>query len=282
MNNGVSTTNSQSSLPSLTHKVVPVGSMVLAIVFNVYYVLGPHPQVDNHHSFHVKNTAFTANGFFVVTYFLVLYLWQLVFVCSFYKPNSEVVQQSKDIGWHFTVFNLLQIVWSWLFGRGHFIWSEIFLIANFVNLLAMYVSHRPYAMRPLSAWMIVHVPTTAMPIAWVGYAIFWNGAVAFHATGLAARIVANILIWDFLLAPGLFLILFRDYAIGFATSYLMFGLGVGQFFTKIIALQWIFAFIIAATLFVGSCIVAVTPVPTSHVDVEEAPRSDERAPLLAE
>lgn len=282
MNNQGTTSTSQANVPSLTHKVVSVTSLILAIVFNAYFVLGSHPTLDNRHSFHVRNTAFTANGFFILVFWLILYVWQLAFTFTFYSPRSEIAEQSKDIGWHFTLFNILQVLWAWLFGTEHYIWSEIVIIINFINLLSLYVSHRPYALRPFSTWALVHIPTTAMPISWASYAIFWNGAVAFHATGLAARIVANILIWDLLLVPALFMVLFRDYAIGFATSYIMFGLGVGQLFTKVIALQWIFAFTIAGILFVGAVAVALTPRPATAVDVEEAPRSDERAPLLAE
>ena len=272
--------NNNRILPSLTHKAVAYASFVIAVYFNIRYVVGLHSHLDNDHTFHVANTPFTANVFFIVAYWLLLYVLQLTFLVQFYRPESAIIERSKDIGWHFTLFNILQIIWSWLFARGHFFWSEVTLIVNFFNLLALYVSHKPYAVTPVSRWAQIHVPTTAMPFSWIFYAIFWNGAVLFHAKGLAARIVANVLIWDFLIVPAMFLVLYKDWAVGLSSSYLMWGLGVGQFFVKVFALQWIFAFIIASLLFVGSLLMAVAPRPV--ISESEAPAlPNERAPLLS-
>ena len=43
-----------------------------------------------------------------------------------------------------------------------------------------------------------------MPLSWVMFALFWNGAVMFHIHKLFGRILANVFIWDFLLVPGVF------------------------------------------------------------------------------
>ena len=74
---------------------------------------------------------------------------------------------------------------------------------------------------------------------------------------------------------------------GLSLSVLAAAIGVAQFTRQIVALQWIFAFVIMALLFVGTLGVAV-PVWTGR-DIrwrrrdEEAPPADaERAPLLNE
>ena len=53
------------------------------------------------------------------------------------------------------------------------------------------------------------------------------------------------------------LLLFNDWAIGFTNAYLMFALAFGQLSTKVFALQWIFAFVIAGILTVWSFIALV-------------------------
>lgn len=271
---------SSSRVPGLADRTVAIIVWILAIYFEIRYAWGRHSKIDNHHSFHVGNTAFTANVFFVGAYWLLTYLMQLLFLVQFYKPESTFVGEDADLGYHFTVFNALQILWSWFFARGHWILAEITLIVNFFNLMIAYISHKSYSIRPLSRYFFVHVPAVALPLAWIVYAIFWNGAIAFHAHGLFARIFANILVWDFLLVPGLLLVFYRDWASGLAFSYLTLALAVGQLFTKVIALQWIFAFIIAALVFVGSLYTATVPVSRTEVVVDT--ERGETAPLLNE
>lgn len=148
---------------------------------------------------------------------------------------------------------------------------------NFVNIVALYFEHKTYAIKPLSTWFLIHWPTAAFPMVWLLYAIFWNGAVLFHVHKLAGRILANILIWVFLLIPTFFLVTFNDYATGIGASILMFGLGLGQLFTKLFALQWIFAFVISGVLLVLSILAAATG--TVIVQTETTTAS-EGAPLL--
>ncbi len=49
----------------------------------------------------------------------------------------------------------------------------------------------------------------------------------------------------------------QDYTMGFTLSILTASLGVGQFFTKAIAFQWIFAFIIMGILFIATLGIAL-------------------------
>lgn len=97
-----------------------------------------------------------------------------------------------------------------LFVRSHFIWAEIILIINFFNLTSLYFRH-PATPR------FVHLPVVSGPLAWTFVALYWNGAIAFNATGLAARIFANIAIWG-ILVYGLF------FLATFGVSYLSFPL----------------------------------------------------------
>ncbi|VVT45519.1 uncharacterized protein SAPINGB_P000777 [Magnusiomyces paraingens] len=266
----------------LTRRVITIISYVLSIYFSFKYAggrWGNHPP-----TFHVNDTPFTANAIVVLVYWLFLLIGQLFYLLQFYSDDEPTLVDVTNITWHFTLFNLLHSLWIWLFSHKHkYISAEIVLIANLFNLLGLYVHHKPYAIKPLSRWITIHPSTCALPLSWVMYAIFWNGAVAFHAhRGFFSRIVANIFIWEFLLVPGLFIILFNDWAIGFSSAALVFGIGIAQLFTKIIALQWIFAFIIAGLLFLLSTIIAIPKLtPAAITKLREDTRGNgERAPLL--
>lgn len=266
----------------LTRRAVTILSFALSVYFSFRYAggrLGHHPP-----TFHVNDTPFTANAFVVLVYWFFLIIGQLFYILQYYASDENTVREIANTTWHFTLFNLLHSLWIWLFSHKHrYVAAELVLIANLFNLLALYVNHKPYAVKPLSKWLSIHPPVAALPLSWVMYAIFWNGAVAFHShKGFFSRIVANLFIWEFLLVPGLFLILFNDWAIGFSSAALVFGIGVAQLFTKLIALQWIFAFVIAGSLFVLSTVVAIptlTPTVVKRVQAEHS-RSSERAPLL--
>lgn len=71
---------------------------------------------------------------------------------------------------------------------------------------------------------------------------------------------------------------------GFALSILTAAIGVGQFFLKIVALQWIFAFTIMATLFLCTLVIAVPGIFGKEIsfgrDTRVVSEDQERAPLL--
>jgi hypothetical protein len=71
---------------------------------------------------------------------------------------------------------------------------------------------------------------------------------------------------------------------GFALSILTAALGVGQFFTRAIAFQWIFAFIIMAILFLATLVIAIPGIFGKEVsfrrDQNVVSADQERAPLL--
>jgi hypothetical protein len=112
------------------------------------------------------------------------------------------VNAAAGVGSHFIFNNLLQFGFVMLFVRSHFIWAELLLIVNFFNLLSLYFRH-PALPR------FVHIPVVAGPLAWNFIALYWNGAIMFHAHSLAARILANIAIWGILVYGLFFLVVFK-------------------------------------------------------------------------
>lgn len=259
-----------------TRQVSSILSFALSVYGNVHYFI-----------FHARRgeyqTPFT--GFFITTliFWSLQYLLQLNFVLQFFTKNeSTTIQQQQKIdslvGYHFIMNNLLNFFWFYTFRKHHFIISFILLVVNFLNLMSLYVVHKSYSIKSVSDWIAVHMSTLAMPIAWVVFAIFWNGAIVFHSHGksLILRILANILVWDFLLVPMCFLAFYNDYGVGFAMSLLTLGLAINQFATRIIALQWIFATIITCLVFIASALAASGEVFVKH----NGRASDEEAPLL--
>ena len=79
-----------------------------------------------------------------------------------------------------------------------------------------------------------------MPLAWTFVAIYWNGAIMIGASAehLPARIAANVFVWAILVYGLFYIIVFKDYTIGFALSVLSASLGVGQFLRQFVAFQW--------------------------------------------
>ncbi|CCH43569.1 putative membrane protein [Wickerhamomyces ciferrii] len=258
----------------LTHKVTTTIALVLAIYGNFKYAL------------------------VVFIYWAFLHILQISFVAQYFFPEDQPtertgsetlgnilqggqptrLQVADSVGWHFTVFNILQFVWTLLFVNGHYIWSELFAILNFFNILTLYVAHKTYSIKNLRNYTLIHFSTAALPFSWLLYIIFWNGAVVVGSNSLAARIVANVFIWDFLLVPSFALIIYRDWAIGLSSAALQLALGLGQLFTKVFALQWIFAFIIAGLLFLFS--VAVLSAELKEGDRTDNSTDAENAPLV--
>ncbi|KAK6522021.1 hypothetical protein TWF281_002591 [Arthrobotrys megalospora] len=230
----------------------------------------------NHTIFGLRDhdyTAFSPSYVFVTIYWITLYTLQIGYIWHLFSNNAVHVKRAASVGPHFILFNLLQASWVHLWTRSHWWFAELMLVFNWVNLVALYLRHSD-----TPRW--IHVPVVALPLAWVEFALFWNGAVMVHCSSLACRILANIAIWNFLAFAAFFLLIFKDFHIGFATSFLMAGLGVGQFLTKTFALQWIFAFTIMAIVFLGSLLVAVPNIFSKEERTETTAGDRERAPLL--
>lgn len=71
---------------------------------------------------------------------------------------------------------------------------------------------------------------------------------------------------------------------GFSLSVLSAAIGVAQFYDKVIAFQWIFAFTIMAVLFVSTLVIAYPAWSGKEYTWprRSAPADQERAPLLAD
>jgi hypothetical protein len=266
-----------------TYKVLTILSWLLAAGVSVYYVT--NEGRDNYHLRRriwdindLYRTAFTLNAVIVDIYWAVLFVLQVGYVAHLFSANTDNVNAAASVGSHFILNNLLHFAWVLLFVYGHFILSEIVLVLNFFNLTSLYFRHNTYP-------RFIHWPVVSAPLAWTFVAIYWNGAIAvYHPHNLVARIFGNIFVWSILVFGWFFIAVYKDYTIGFSLSVLSASLGVAQFFDRIVAFQWIFAFTIMAVLFVSTLLVAV-PAWTGQ-DLpwgkKAKPADNERAPLLAE
>lgn len=247
-------------------------------VFATFVYLFPH-QNGKHFL-----TPFSCTPIVIILYWLITLMIQFLFIVKvFFNENVSVSNQSSVIaivGPHFVVSNVLHFFWCYFFIKEKFFISEIIVFINVLNLLMLYFTHKTISIKNMADWLTIHLPVTGLPLAWALYAVFWNGACLFHShnKSLFARILANIFIWEFLLVPISLLLFHSDWSIGLATSFLMLGVGFSQLFTKLIALQWIFAFTIAGIDFVFSILSMFN---SAIRQVESDTAGDDQAPLLA-
>lgn len=248
-------------------KVATTIALILSIYGNFKYAIGRSPVEDDpEHDpfFRVGFTPFTGNYLVVAIYWALLHIHQILFISKYYYTDGGVAltdstsgaiantNNGDKIAWHFTIFNSLQFFWVLLFSNGHYIWSEIIVAINFLQIAYFYISSSTHSYTSLVDYILVHATVTALPLSWLLYTLFWNGAVMVGSNALAARIVANVFIWNFLFVPLFYLVIYRDWAVGFSSAILTLALGLGQLFTKIFALQWIFAFVIFGSLLLSS------------------------------
>ncbi|APA13096.1 hypothetical protein sscle_10g078660 [Sclerotinia sclerotiorum 1980 UF-70] len=266
-----------------TYKICTIISWLLMVVVTFYYNFHA-PQDDKNSWRHtiweqnkIHHTPFAMNAFIASIYWLFLFILQIGYVLHLFTDEAEHVNAAASVGSHFIVNNLLQFAFVMLFVRSHFIWAEIMLIINFFNLSSLYFRHN-------TTPRFIHMPATSGPLAWTFVALYWNGAIAVGAHNLPARIVANVAIWGILVYGLFFLAAYKDYTMGFALSIITAAIGVGQFFTKVFALQWIFAFTIMGTLFLATLVIAIPGIFGKEISFRrETPLGSEdreRAPLL--
>jgi len=262
-------------------RVVTVVSWLLVVLTSFYYSFRrPHEHAHHRHAHTIwgqnraHHTPFALNTVIGSIYWIVTYLLQIPYLYHLYRP-AEYVVPAAQVAHAFTFNNLLGFGFIHLWVRGYFGWALLLVIVNWFNLTLTYFR---YPKQP----KIIHIAVLALPLAFTFVSLYWTGAAAVHARNLPSRIVANVFVWTWLVYGGFYLVAFKDWAIGFALSVLCAALGVSQFLTAAVALQWIFAFTIMAVLFVGSVIVAfpeATGVQLGRGHVVEEDR--ERAPLLS-
>jgi len=255
------------------YKVLTLLSFILQFITTLYYFSG---NFGHHKHLYPHATPFSLSHPFVAIYWVVLWILQIVYVWHLFRSDETAVNSAAAVGSHFVLYNVLQFVWVMLWVSGHPVIAEIALIANFFNLTAVYF-------RNSTAPRLIHLAVSAMPLTFTFFMILWNGAVMVHCHGLACRVLANVAVWGIAAFAGFFLLAFKDYYVGFATAFLAAGLGVGQFFTKVIALQWPFAFAVMAIVFLASLATAVPGILGTNTGNEATGRGrGERAPLLHE
>lgn len=263
----------------VAYKIITLLSWLLQFIAILYYTV--HAPTDGKHRHTIPGqskhhmTPFTVSHIFVAIYWIVLWVLQIIYIWHLFSRREEWVKSAASVGSHFILYNVLHFVWVMLWVRNYTIISELILILNFFNLLSLYLRYS-------TAPRLIHLAVSAMPLTFTYFLIFWNGAVMVHCHDLVCRVLANIAIWSIAIYAGFFLLTFKDYYIGFATSFLAAGLGVAQFFGKVIALQWPFAFAIMAVTFLFSLAVAIPGIFGERMGIEAGQRSGERAPLLRE
>lgn len=256
------------------YKVLTILTFGVNLVFTLMYTNGhPHDYKYRHslpENSNLHLTPFTISHVFTAIFWVVLFVSQIGYIWHlFSKP--EHVKAAASIGVHFILFNLFQFGFVMLFARSLFWPAELMMVLNFLQMSALYIRN-PATPRS------IHVPAVSMPLTWTFFGTLWFGAIAVNCTGLACRILANITVWSIFVYTGFFLLVFKDYTIGFSASFLAAGLGVGQFFTKVIALQWIFAFAIMAGVFIFTLVIAFPEIFSRGPETRQEDR--ERAPLL--
>ncbi|KAF2665688.1 DUF1774-domain-containing protein [Microthyrium microscopicum] len=258
-------------------------SWLLVFVTSIYYNFrSPHFNNGHHHYHrlagtiwginHLKHTPFSLNPVIGSIYWIVLFIFQAGYIYQLFV--KERLASAINLAPTFTLNNLLGFGIIHLWCRSYFGWALFLVIVNWFNLTFSYFAY------PKSP-KIQHIAVLAGPLAWSFVSLYWVGAAATNAHHVAARVVANVFIWSWLVYGGFYLVAFKDWSVGFALSTLTAALGVSQFLTVIVALQWIFAFTIMAVLFVLSVIVAfpdATGVELGRGHVVSADR--EREPLL--
>lgn len=255
-------------------KVIVYVPFLLMALSSIRYGLGRRSPWDHGHQDDVGFTPFTANLPCVFSYWGFMTVLQLLALVKFMDVTPDFLL------YHFSASNVLFLCWSYLFARSHYILAELSVCLNLIQLLYAYVLGGSYKIRPLKNWIVLHSSLVALPIIWSLYLVMWGGAVMVGARNIVPRLIANILIWDFLCVPGFFLFVYGDYSIGFAASWITLALGLGQLLVKVFALQWIFAFTISAILALASFLcLFISP---AQIQVKSVPPDAEHAPLLSE
>lgn len=81
-----------------------------------------------------------------------------------FSSDIEKLDPACAVGSHFITNNLLHFAFVMLFVRSHFVWAELILIINFVNLSSMAFRHHSYA-------RLIHTSVVTGPLAWTFVAI---------------------------------------------------------------------------------------------------------------
>jgi len=233
----------------LWYKIFTTVSWLLVVIVAIMYH-SSHPG-GNHSIWHQnRHSPFALNKIITDLYWLIVLILQAGYIWHLFSGNESWRTAAGNVGSHFILNNLMWFGFIMCITRNHFWPGELILIANFFNLSSLYFRHS-------TTPRFVHIPVVSAPLAFNFVALFWNGALMVGAHHLAARIVANIFIWTWLGYGIFFLWTFKDYTIGFELVILSIDLAVSQMGTKLFALQWIFAWVIAGVLLLLTLAIAI-------------------------
>lgn len=202
----------------VTLKILTAISYIVVLVHAIYYTFAkPHEGKGPRHTIwgqnEAHNTPFAMNSIITSIYWIVLFILQIGYSYHLYSAERETVKAASNVGGHFIVHNLFLFGFIQLWVRSWFWLGEFLLVLNFFNLSAAYFRHS-------TTPRAIHIAVVSGPLAWNFVALYWVGAAAVHAHNLPARIVANIFIWGILVYGGFFLVVYKDYTMGFALSVL--------------------------------------------------------------
>ncbi|KAI0011618.1 DUF1774-domain-containing protein [Xylariaceae sp. FL0662B] len=264
----------------ISYEILTTVTWLLSIVVSFYYSF-KEPQDgdrvrrtiwDQNDAYY---TAFRLHYIITSVYWVVLFILQGGYITLFFSSNVERVNAACSVGSYFILNNLFHFAFVMLFVRSYFAWAEVLLVINLINLSILYARHPSYG-------RFLHSAAVSGPLAWTFVAIFWNGAIMVpHPDTQVAHIFGNVFIWSILVYGLFYTFYYKDYSMGFNLSGLSAAIGVAQFFNKVVALQWIFAFAIMAALFVAALFVASFAAAGKDLKFTRTRETDaERAPLL--
>lgn len=258
------------------YKIVSIGSLLLSIYGNAH-LLAEYGKISHE----ISVTPFLNFLIFLIIYWAFLYLMQIIYIQTNLNLNVDSSDTNIiDITKSLISFNIINLVWSWLFQSRFYLLSEIVVVIQLFVILNNYLLNKIYSFKPVKNYLIINLTVGSLPLSWIFFQLFWNGSLMIRVNNLATRVLANVFIWDYLLIGVAFLAFFNDYTVGISLSYLVLGMALNQLFVKLIALQWIFAFIISGLLFVLSVLtIFFNPALKLQILVQEE-GVDEQAPLV--
>jgi len=268
----------------IAYKILTIVTWLLVVIVGAYYTFNEPADCSHKHRCHtiwgqndLHPSPFALHSVVTSIYWVIILILQAHYIRYLYHADTSYKTSAANVGSHFIFHNLLTFGFIMLWVRGQFWIGEVLLVLNLFNLIASYSRHSTYH-------RLIHIPIVSAPLAWTYVAILWDGAAAVNAKNFAARIVANIFIWGILGVGAFHTLIFKDYTMGFELAFLSLALALGQFFTKVIAFQWIFALVIMGVLSVLTVLVAVPGLLGERgKDLREPAVVDEdreRAPLL--
>jgi len=265
------------------YKILTVTTWLLVVIVGILHTFwapdtgkGPHKHTIWGQNKHL-HSPFGLNALITSIYWIVLLILQGVYIWHLWSANTEWVTSAANVGSHFIFNNLATFGFIMTWVRGYFWQGELILIANLINQTFLYFRHSKTP-------RFIHIGAVSGPLSWAFVAIFWNGAAMVHAHSLAARIVANVFIWSWLGFGLFYLVIFKDYTVGFEIATLALSLSLAQLATHVVALQWEFAIAIAAVLIILSLAVGIPGLFGKDINFRQGQtvvsEDRERQPLL--